>query len=94
MASLKLLILLMELIFLVFSPNPFCSTICKNWGCNGNTKNDCNNQCNTNWTPSSSTCIVNTAASNVMVDNSSDLDPLGSITFTPGSPTPLGICSS
>jgi len=40
----------------------FCSMVCKNSGCNGNTLNDCNGNCQSNWIVSGSTCIPNAGA--------------------------------
>lgn len=67
----------------VISPQlRFCSSYCRAQGCNGITKNDCNNRCNINWSPSVGTCEPNTFYRIV----STSIDIGGSATFSPTKP--------
>lgn len=55
------LVLVLYFLPLVTCPRSFCSPKCATKGCNGNTANDCNSKCMTNWIVSGSTCAPNNA---------------------------------
>lgn len=70
----------------VHSQRKFCSVMCKTSGCNGNTMNNCNNQCSNNWVTSGSSCIPDDSKNYYIAASTGDIglgaalgvSPLGS----------------
>ncbi len=85
----KIYFYLLFLLILRYASCLFCSSICKINACSGVTKNDCNNQCSSNWTPISPTCVVDPNLY-ALIDTSADLGGFISFSPDPG----ISTCSS
>lgn len=68
-----MLMVFLLLLISVESKRKFCSVMCANRGCDGNTENDCNNRCSSNWIVAASSCTPDNSKNYYVVDTTNDL---------------------